>query len=258
VSIDKFDLSNDPERLAAIVESSWERPDEDDAVIVSGTLPGGRRIYGRYSRAVVDAARAATPAPAPVAATPERPRPAPSPFATLPAPMRAAVEAALARTPAPVPTPRPQLERPAATAARADVDRLLALTPLGQDVLRNRAQAEREAAARAPAPISDTVRRGLEATHLGRAVLAERRDPEGEARAAGLDPSRRRKMRVTNLGGAVIALGSDATVTCGSGYPLNAGESLLDDAPAAHDAWWAVSCGGAINNGDVRVMEISD
>jgi hypothetical protein len=68
----------------------------------------------------------------------------------------------------------------------------------------------------------------------------------------------RRKMRVTNLGGAVIALGSDATVTCGSGYPLNAGESLLDDAPAAHDAWWAVSCGGAINNGDVRVMEISD
>jgi hypothetical protein len=78
-------------------------------------------------------------------------------------------------------------------------------------VLRDREAREREAARRKPAPISDAVRRGLAATHLGRQVLAERarRDPDGEAEAAGLDPARRRALLEGSPQGRAILADED-------------------------------------------------
>ena len=148
------------------------------------------------------AARAPAPARAPRTA-PMRPRAgqqpaitpeavvAPrAPVAGLPRDVASIVAAAIARTPPPAPRPG---SRPG---SRPSVDDLLAATPLGRDALRLRDQRERDAAARRPAPISAEVRRGLEATHTGQSVLAERArlDPTGEAQAAGLDPARRREL----------------------------------------------------------------
>ncbi len=123
-----------------------------------------------------------------IASAPRAPR---SAFANLPRDVAGIIAAQVARTPAPASGPRPSH---APTVERTDD--LLSMTPLGREALRLREDREWEAARRRPAPIGAEVRRGLEATHTGRAVLAERArlDRTGEAQAAGLDPARRREL----------------------------------------------------------------
>jgi len=102
-----LDLSGDPERLAAIVASP-RRAGAAGAVLVSGVLPDGHRVYGWYARDAAGAGRA----PAPGAAG-ELPARVPAPIAPVDAreAQIRAIAANLNRTPVrvgvPAPTGRP-------------------------------------------------------------------------------------------------------------------------------------------------------
>ena len=188
-----LDLSGDPERLAAIVAAA-RRAGAADAVLVSGVLPDGHRVYGWYARDVVDMA-------------PERPRAPRPPAPSSPPPPRSQVDviaANLARSPVRVgqPAPAARTTAPAPTGGMGAERRreLLGHTALGRAIVDEERRAELRAIARTPAPISPAVRRALETTPLGRRVLADRaaRDPDGEAAArvavGGLTPERRREL----------------------------------------------------------------
>lgn len=79
MSLQLLDLSSDPTRLAAIVAAPFRQVGEN-GVVVSGTLPGGRRIYSAVHRSIVEAVMSAPPpAPAPIT------RKEPSPMSSAPA-----------------------------------------------------------------------------------------------------------------------------------------------------------------------------
>jgi len=235
-----LDLTDDPERLAAIVAAPWRRPDEHEVIIVTGRLRNGHLVHGRYARDVVDSTRPVVPAPAEgrvrrlVTAflAHERASAAPAPATTVdPAEARiAAITAQLARTPVRVGTmPAPAQLRPSVGMSPERRRDLLGHTALGREIRDRGGRAERQAAARKPAPISARVRRALGTTDLGRRVLADRaeRDPAGEAaareRAGGPGERRRRELLAGSGVGRAVLDGEDRRRRSLDGNPMRAG-----------------------------------